>query len=119
MTVSIATFTSEDNLRAWELESDGTLLQRDRESVGSMWSPPETAATLQRRRGEAEADLAVIKDDARKIELRKVNGTISIIGAPGLHDALAVFILDPVLRSLLELVDPKAVEQAREALLLT
>ena len=114
MSVCIATFLSEDGLHAWELESDGQLLQRDKESIGSMWSPPETVANLKRRNVD-EYDDGTRRSDYKALEERR---EISALDIPPLavQGALAVFLLDPVLRPLIEAVDPKAVEQARKAL---
>lgn len=60
--------------------------------------------------GQAMALLDQIEDDRRKLE-RTVGDDVS--------NALAVFLLDPRLRMLLEAFDPMAVKQAREALGLT
>lgn len=55
-----------------------------------------------------------------KILLDRGNDVITaLISAHVLHKAMCVFLLDPTLRGVLEILDPKAVEQARAALLLT
>lgn len=60
----------------------------------------------------------VRKADAIKIQVHKGYEAKEIPNAD-LYDALAVFVLDPKLRPVLWILDPKSIEQARKALGLT
>jgi hypothetical protein len=123
----VATFGNEAKTRAFHVTAGGEIMEVTRETRSHMWSPPEVVAAMQSSTPEVAAvigstrtyDDATRLDDCEKLQHREVNGTISIIGTPGLHAALAVFLIDPKLRAMLEAADPKAVEQAREAMLLT
>jgi hypothetical protein len=59
-------------------------------------------------------------DDKRRVEdygdlASKTPEQMMLDSALLMHGALCVFLLDPLLRPLLEVVDPKAVQQARKA----
>ena len=62
-------------------------------------------------------DLTRVRE-ARALRERTREGLSDVLNSTALHDALAVFVTDEKLRPVLEALDPKAVEQARQALLL-
>jgi hypothetical protein len=62
---------------------------------------------------------AVRRVDADILSARSNDEIVARIPAKHLYDALCVFILDEELRPVLEILSPKAVQQARAALLLT
>ena len=62
---------------------------------------------------------AMRRVDAEILGARSADEVAVRIPAKTLYDALCVFVLDEKLRPVLEAIDPKAVEQARAALLLT
>lgn len=61
-------------------------------------------------------------DNVRKADFTRINvrgkEAVEMMSAAEIHNALAVLILSGTLRPVLEALDPKAVEQARRALLL-
>lgn len=62
---------------------------------------------------------AVRRVDADILSARSADEIAARIPAKHLYDALCVFLLDEEIRPVLEILSPKAVEQARAALLLT
>jgi len=65
------------------------------------------------------ASEALRRHDAEILMARGKDEIAASIAAQDLHKALCVFLLDPNLRIVLDILDPKAVEQARSALRLT
>lgn len=61
---------------------------------------------------------AVRKVDSMLLTGRSNDLKVATYDAVALSDALSVFLLDEQIRPILEILDPKAVEQARRALLL-
>jgi len=64
-------------------------------------------------------DDTVRQGDCEILLARSRDEIAASIAAQDLHRSLCVFLLDPTLRGVLEILDPKAVEQARSALKLT
>lgn len=60
-------------------------------------------------------DDTVRQSDCEILTSRHVDENLALAQGP-MRRALYVFLLDPTLRAVLEILDPKAVEQARKAL---